>query len=150
MFSLFQRSPESGKIIGLKRPKGIAAILFFIVGIASVIWFLVRVIPKPSRITYPCMRATVPVAYSFIMYLVSLTGSVLFFKKAINTFRKRRFYYGFITVSIAILFGVYALISNRLQVNAVQGSAEKFSDPLGPNAPIGEAKGILPGRVVWI
>jgi len=30
--------------------------IFFIMGIVSTIWFLVRVIPKPSRATYLCMK----------------------------------------------------------------------------------------------
>ncbi len=150
MISLFHRSPETGKIVGLKRPKGIPAVLFFITGIASVLWFLVRVIPKPSRITYPCMKATMPVAYSFIMYLLSLAGSVLFFKKAINHWRKHQYYFGLIFSGIVVLSGITALVYNQSQLKAVESPTDKFVDPLGPNVPIGEPKGILPGRVVWV
>ena len=149
MIALFQRCPKTGKILGLSKPKGLVIILFFVFGIASLVWFLVRVIPKPSRISYPCMKVTMPVAYSFIMYLVSVSGSFLFFKKAIHIFRKKRFYYGFAAISLALFFSVYGLITNRMQVRANTGPTDKFVDPLGPNAPIGEAKGILPGRVVW-
>ena len=135
--------------MGLNKPKGLATILFFASGLVSLVWFLIRVIPKPSRISYPCMKVTMPVAYSFIMYLVSVSGSFLFFKKAIHIFRKKRFYYGFAAISLALFFSVYGLITNRMQVRANTGPTDKFVDPLGPNAPIGEAKGILPGRVVW-
>ncbi len=150
MIPLFHRCPETGRVVGLNKPQGVAVVLFFIVGIASIIWFLIRVIPKPSRITYPCMKATMPVAYSFIIYLLSITGSVLFFRKAVNTFRKRQFYYGAVIICAALFFGAYALIHSRSEILADTGPTEKFSDPLGPNAPIGEAKGIVPGRVVWI
>jgi hypothetical protein len=37
-----------------------------------------------------------------------------------------------------------------MQAKAFAGPTEKFDDPLGPNVPIGEPKGILPGRVVWV
>ena len=35
-------------------------IAFFVLGGASLIWFLIRVIPKPRRAGYPCMKAAVP------------------------------------------------------------------------------------------
>jgi uncharacterized membrane protein YuzA (DUF378 family) len=38
-----------------------AKIVFIVLGISSTIWFLVRVIPKPQRATYPCMRAAAPI-----------------------------------------------------------------------------------------
>ena len=150
MISIFKRCPETGRIVGLNRPKGLGIILFFFVGMASLIWFLVRVIPKPSRINYPCMKATMPVAFSFVIYILSVTGSLLFFRKAITVFRKRQFFIGTVVVCLAIFLGISALVHSRSEIKAVSGPTEKFTDPLGPNVPIGEPKGILPGRVVWI
>ena len=49
-----------------------SVIIFFIVGIMSTDWFLIRVIPKPSRATYPCMRVAAPFMSGFVVYL--LTG----------------------------------------------------------------------------
>jgi len=47
-------------------------VLFFLMGIISTIWFLIRVIPKPSRATYPCMRVAAPIMSGFVVYLISL------------------------------------------------------------------------------
>ena len=41
-------------------------------GLVSLIWFLVRVIPKPSRASYPCQRAAAPLASGFVIWLVGL------------------------------------------------------------------------------
>lgn len=150
MNSIFQRCPETGKIVSLKKPKGMGVVLFFFVGIASMIWFLIRVIPKPSRINYPCMKATMPAAFSFIVYILSITGSLLFFRKAVSVFRKRQFLIGAVAVCVTLFLGISALVHSRSESLAVSGPTDKFSDPLGPNVPIGEAKGIVPGRVVWV
>jgi hypothetical protein len=50
---------------------------FYLAGISSTIWFLIRVIPKPSRATYPCMRAAAPFMSAFIIYLIGIWGSAL-------------------------------------------------------------------------
>jgi hypothetical protein len=96
------------------------------------------------------MKATMPIAYSFIIYLISIGSSFLFFKKAVNNLRKKQFLYGLFVLCIAGLLGIFALVSNHSRVNASGGPTDKFEDPLGPNAPIGDPKGIFPGRVVWI
>ena len=63
--------------------KKVLKMLFFpVIGFLSLFWFLIRVIPKPSRATYPCMRATAPLASSFVIWLIGLSTSVLFFRKA--------------------------------------------------------------------
>ena len=49
-------------------------LIFFIMGIASTIWFLVRVIPKPSRATYPCMKIAAPFMSGFVTYLLAVAG----------------------------------------------------------------------------
>ncbi len=45
-------------------------ISFILTGIASTVWFLIRVIPKPSRATYPCMRAAAPIMSGFVIYIL--------------------------------------------------------------------------------
>src|SRR5450759_1090495 len=49
-------------------------LIFFILGIASTIWFLIRVIPKPVRATYPCMRVAAPLMSGFVTYLLAVAG----------------------------------------------------------------------------
>jgi hypothetical protein len=148
----FTRCPYSGKVIGLKRPKGLYKIAFFFLGFLSLIWFLIRVIPKPSRASYPCMKATMPLAYSFVAYIIALAGSFLFFKKAYTHIREKRFKYAFVILILAGVFSSFTLIRNAsgAKANTIAGPTDKFTDPLGPNNPIGEPKGIIPGRVVWI
>jgi uncharacterized protein (DUF362 family) len=141
---------KKGKISIVKKPEGIHKILFIIVGTVSLLWLLIRVIPKPSRVRYPCVKATMPIAYSFIAYLISLSGSVMFFRKAISTVRARQFRYGVFILFVALFFCTWAIVNNNITARADFTEISEFSDPLGPNSPIGEPKGIFPGRVVWV
>ncbi|MBN2521730.1 MAG: DUF362 domain-containing protein [Bacteroidales bacterium] len=149
--TIFTQNRDNKRLAeGLKKPGILFKILFIITGIASLIWFLIRVIPKPGRATYPCMKATAPIASSFVIYLLSLAGSVVFFRKAMNKIRTRQFRYAASVFMIVAALGTLTLMNNTTNAKAYSPVTEKFSDPLGPNAPIGEAKGIFPGRVVWV
>jgi uncharacterized protein (DUF362 family) len=116
-------------------------ILFFIFGISSTVWFLIRVIPKPSRATYPCMKATAPFMSAFILYLLSLSTSIFVFKKYKIKFLQTRFMLSFVMIAIA-LFSFTQSTDRQLDLVAL--------DSFVANAPIGVAKGIHPGRVVWV
>lgn len=59
-------------------------LLFFVTGLAATAWFLVRVIPKPSRAAYPCMRAAAPWMSSFVLYILSLVGGVSLWRRMRN------------------------------------------------------------------
>jgi hypothetical protein len=125
--------------------KALRSLLFPIIGLSSLVWFLVRVIPKPSRSSYPCMRAAAPIASSFVLWLIGLFSSVVFFKKA------RRYLYEsrYVLFSLALLAsGILGMVS-FLQ-NAERSQAALHSVLEGPNQPMGEGKGIHPGRVAWI
>ena len=60
-----------------------AGMMFFVLGISSTVWFLIRVIPKPSRASYPCMRTAAPLMSAFVIYLISLGGISLTVKEII-------------------------------------------------------------------
>jgi hypothetical protein len=62
----------------------ISKLLLPLIGLGALIWFLIRVIPKPSRASYPCQRAAFPIASGFIIYLASLASAVL----AVNSAKK--------------------------------------------------------------
>ncbi len=125
-------------------------ILLILVGFISLIWFIIRVIPKPSRATYPCMKVAFPFATSFIIYITGLTSSVFFFKKAGVKLQNKK-YFLVLVFSIFALFSVGIAILNKSEVaTAANPKGSLFEDPLGPNMPIGEAKGVIPGRVVWV
>ena len=51
-------------------------------GLLSLLWFLVRVIPKPSRAAYPCQRAALPLASSFVVWVAALLGSAFAWRKS--------------------------------------------------------------------
>lgn len=119
--------------------------MFPILGLASLVWFLIRVIPKPIRATYPCMKATAPLASSFVIYLMGIFSSSIFFKKSKKLFLESRYVMFTLTLVAAFTLGMFSLLSDSHPVKAV--SMAKLE---GPNQPMGEAQGIYPGRVVWI
>ncbi|MBN2134063.1 MAG: DUF362 domain-containing protein [Sedimentisphaerales bacterium] len=113
-----------------------------LVGLGSLVWFLVRVIPKPSRAAYPCQRVAFPLASGFVLWLLGLAGSVVAFRKARRYFTGARFVAGMacLAVGVALLW----LLTVPAEEPAVAGSF-----PV-PNVPLGIARGVQPGRVVWI
>jgi hypothetical protein len=121
-------------------------VIFFIVGIASTAWFLVRVIPKPSRAGYPCMRAAAPFMSSFVIYLLSITASTLLFKRARYFFCRTR--YLMAGVAFLAALAVFAISSNLFSSRSMAAPATSNADYVA-NQPFGEGAGIFPGRVVW-
>lgn len=123
-------------------------LLFFLAGIVSTIWFLIRVIPKPGRSTYPCMRVAAPVMSGFIIYLLTVAGIV-----AVSRKTKRKFYNVRYLSAWLLTFCVIVTMA----ITPSQNTSAFYRDNLtksgpddGPNQPIGNAQGVNPGRVVWI
>ena len=48
-----------------------------VAGLSALVWFLIRVVPKPSRAAYPCQRVAMPLASGFVIWLVGLAGSIV-------------------------------------------------------------------------
>jgi hypothetical protein len=135
----------------IKTRKGfLPKLVFFIFGLAASIWVLTRLIPKPSRANYPCMKVAFPIATSFIIYISGIVASIYFFKKAGVKIKERKLLFATVFIFIAILSLSISLFNKEEKASANITGANRFGDPLGPNKPIGEAKGILPGRVVWV
>ena len=125
--------------------------IFIFMGIASTIWFLIRVIPKPSRATYPCMQVAAPFMSGFVTWLLAVAGLTAISrnsrKKVINV------RYGatlMLMAGVVIAMAVMPSSSEQQQRAAVVSTETRTGHEDGPNQPIGEAKGIFPGRVVWI
>ncbi len=112
-------------------------------GLVCLVWFLIRVIPKPSRATYPCQRVAFPLASGFIVWLLGLGGSVAVFRKARSFFSRSRYLIGLLCVAASIGCVWLCLTLNT-------DKQAKASDPPSVNSPIGVAKGVHPGRVVWM
>jgi len=121
-------------------------IIFFFVGISSLIWFLIRVIPKPSRALYPCMKVAAPIMSGFVIYLITLGGSVLAFRKAFERFFNFKYKAAVIFLVLAIVASIAFFVTDVRTMFASTNLATLEA----PNTPIGEAKGIFPGRVVWV
>lgn len=124
-------------------------VTFFVLGIVSTIWFLIRVIPKPSRAAYPCMRTAAPFMSAFVISLLSFSGAFFAFRKAKDSLSRSRY-------AMAGVFALAAIISSAVffgqDVRVALAQAFTVNAPLpdAPNSPMGEGKGINPGRVAWV
>jgi hypothetical protein len=116
-----------------------------VLGLSSLLWFLIRVIPKPSRAQYPCMKAAAPLASAFVVWVVGLFGSVLFFKKARRFMAQSRTVLAGIAVAAAVVTALVSQLSRPAEIRASLTSTLE-----GPNLPMGTGTGIHPGRVAWI
>jgi len=122
------------------------SILFHIAGIACLIWFTVRVLPKPDRIYYPCQQISMTVASSYIIFWGIIWAAIfhglgLWVKRAKT---KTAAVFPIILVSLVLIFSVSSgVFADNDEKN--MGSWEPI-----PNEPFGTPKGVNPGRVVWV
>jgi hypothetical protein len=116
-----------------------------ITGLFALLWFLIRVIPKPSRASYPCQRLAFPLASSFILWIVGLGSSFALFQRIWGFLKRRRY---------GVVFTIALLCIGISGISFMSCAGRTAGPPLGtphtPNEPIGSAKGIYPGRVVWV
>ena len=130
----------------ISRFKKIMTRIFFpILGLTSLGWFLVRVIPKPSRATYPCMKVAFPIASGFITWLIGIVSSVTAFKLAKQRFQRAQYWLAGIFIFIGLGAGLFVII----QMDKPAGAKIAYNYNHPSNEPIGEAQGIFPGRVAW-
>lgn len=119
-------------------------ISFLLLGISSTLWFLIRVIPKPQRAAYPCMQAAAPFLSSFVIYLLSLFGSISLYFRGKKYWLKSRYLVAGAFMLASLLVGFIFFANNKLPVFANNASTSIA------NQPVGIARGIFPGRVVWV
>ena len=117
--------------------------LFPITGLLALIWFLIRVIPKPSRATYPCQRVAFPLASGFIVWLLGIIGSTIAYRKAKRAFARGRYVLAVTCIAVSMGF-IWAAMSSTDENIAYA------HEPPVSNSPLGEGKGIHPGRAAWI
>ena len=115
--------------------------LLKILGFFALLWFLIRVVPKPSRARYPCQRIAFPIASGFVVWAAAAVGSLSLLRKARRQLRRARY------IGAAALLAV--VVGVLWMVGAATDSAPAMAAPPPVNQPAGEAKGIHPGRVVW-
>ncbi|MBN2215276.1 MAG: DUF362 domain-containing protein [Bacteroidales bacterium] len=146
----FTVCPRTGKTTGIEKAKRKTLWLWIIIGLASVIWVLIRVVPKPSRAAYPCQKVAQPLAAGFIAWLLGLAGSTLVMRRARRLFQRKRYVVGAIFFAAAILLYYVTLNDTRDVAASVLNSDAGFVPTDPANSPVGTAKGIHPGRVVWV
>jgi hypothetical protein len=126
--------------------------LFPLTGLACLVWWLVRVIPKPSRAEYPCMKVAAPMAGGFLVYILGLIAAVFSFKKARQYFQNSHYIFASILLVVCIIAAIVTLQNPNSEsyANAVSVQSHSVFVPIDPpNTPMGTARGIFPGRVVW-
>jgi len=137
--------PSSGRVSKCRLRNRWVKWLFPITGLLATIWFLVRVLPKPSRATYPCQRVAFPFASSFIAYILGICATAVALRRA----RKRFYQSRYVLAGICIFVGL-ASAWLTISVDSRQATAATFYPPDPCNSPMGVAKGINPGRVIWV
>jgi hypothetical protein len=115
-----------------------------IVGLLALIWIALRVIPKPSRVSYPCVRASFPFASGFLAYLAGMGLSTLAFAQGKRSLANKKIIAGVMLCAIGVSIP-FVFLSNGEPAHA-----NIPTSVLVANQPMGEAKGIFPGRVVWV
>lgn len=122
--------------------------VLIIAGFLATIWFLVRVIPKPSRAGYPCMRAAAPLMSGFVLYMLAFTTSFAAFKKSRSLFSNKNYTAAVLLVVVGLISaGGFFVIHNQQPVFAKTTVINEPPD--GANNPMGEGQGVYPGRVIW-
>ena len=71
IYLYFREKTEKGEFSSKK----MRILLLWGLGLSSTLWFLIRVIPKPSRAYYPCMQAAAPMMSAFVTYMLSFTAT---------------------------------------------------------------------------
>jgi len=84
----------------------------------------------------------------FVMYLISMGGTVAAFRRSGYYFARSKYFLASLVLFGAFLLFLFSVNQMPLITQARQFSARMNSFP--PNEPIGVAKGIFPGRVVWM
>lgn len=124
--------------------------LFPLIGLASLIWMLIRIIPKPSRAQYPCMKVAAPIASGFVAYIASMLIAVFSFKKAGNYFHRSKYVMASVLAFAALAAGAFTILRTDAVSHAGTKADSLFVPTDPPNTPMGIARGIFPGRVVWV
>lgn len=115
---------------------------FVVVGAAALLWVLLRVVPKPRRIAYPCQRAAAPVAGTFIIWLLGVFGARAAWHRARYHLGRLRHVRAVCFLAAALAAGVVAVTQTPVFLAWAEGST--------PHGALGQGKGIHPGRVVWV
>jgi hypothetical protein len=133
--------PKTGRAV-VRGARGVA----LLGGFTALVWYVLRVGPKPSRALYPCQRVAAPLAWGFLAYVAGLLLSA-------GLVRRARGYLGQARYGLAALCALAAVGAGLATLDGTApaaGAAPPWTPTDAPNSPIGVARGIHPGRVVWV
>jgi uncharacterized protein (DUF362 family) len=124
---------------------------FAVLGLISLAWFLIRVLPKPSRASYPCQRAGAPLAAGFVTWLAGLVAPAILLRKA-RALPKiaRPQAVGVLIVLTMFVAAVCSIMNSSRSLLAFDENDSPYRLLDGPLSPVGVGRGISPGRVVWV
>jgi hypothetical protein len=91
------------------------------------------------------MKAAAPLASSFVSYLLGIAAFAFVFKKVKEHFLRAKYVVALGFVFVGLLVGVFVVYKN-----SEKAIASCLTDDQPANQPIGNARGIYPGRVVWV
>jgi len=128
----------------LQKMKVPGKMVYILISVLATIWFLIRVIPKPTRATYPCMQVAAPIMSGFVIWLLAILGATFAFKKA----KHKLFEAKYIAAGLFLILGIAATYIFTAQ-SAEKICAENQGIWYKSNIPLGVARGINPGRVAW-
>ena len=127
-------------------------ITFFCSGALALAWFLIRVIPKPSRAAYPCQQTAFPIASSFVIWLCgtfTIKSVIKWMGGILARHRMATACMSSVTVVAIAIWTIFSFKENGLANTNYQPPIDWHFVPAKPNTPVGKARGIYPGRVVW-
>ncbi len=129
--------PKTGRFKGFRSVQGFSRFILPFIGLLAFLWITLRVISKPSRINYPCVKAAMPFAAGFILNIIIFITSAFAFARIKNSAFKTQF----VLAALLVTFTIGGNFSDNNSYTIANHN---------PNEPIGDAKGIFPGRVVWV
>jgi hypothetical protein len=99
------------------------------------------------------MKVAAPIASSFIAYIVGLVLTVFSFRQARHYFRNSRYVFMMVLIIAGITAGLFTFLSPNTEsyANSTRVTGDSLFVPIdSANTPVGTARGIFPGRVVWM
>lgn len=136
---------HSHRVHFLENAKNLKGLWFHLVGIACILWFLIRVVPAPHRARYPCQQMSIIVALGYIAFWGALfSGLSLWIRRAKWKTSKA-------IPTILVIFIILLSVSGAVFAFNYYNNGNRTGDwdPI-PKEPIGTPKGVNPGRVVWV
>lgn len=133
----------------LNNMKNMKGIWFHLAGIACLIWFIIRVLPKPDRIRYPCQQIASSLALGYITFWAVLWSGVFV---GLRLWIKRVKYKTATVIPVLLIIGVLIFSASSNVYADIFINEKKTIESWTPAAknPIGVPTGANPGRVVWV